>query len=239
MTRTLLLFDIDGTLLKTAGAGMRAMDHVARKLFGNAFHWEGISAGGRLDPHIFADALQLNGLPDESDHHETFHQHYIPALAAEIESVADRVEVLPGMHELVTMLRDRQRAADDVALGMVTGNYAAAAPLKLRAAGYDPSWFEVGAYGDDAADRPGLVSLAMRRYHERYGATVNPNDVIVIGDTPHDVDCALANGCRVLAVCTGSAPREALKEAGATMVVDDLADPTPLLRMIDGDEPAK
>ena len=228
MARTLLLFDIDGTLLKTAGAGMRAMNRVARELFGDTFHWEGISAGGRLDPHIFADALQLNGLPDHLDHHETFHRRYIPALAAELDAVADRVEILPGMHELIASMRRRS----DVVVGMVTGNYAAAAPLKLRAAGYDPTWFQVGAFGDEADDRPGLVALAIRRYHERFGSAVEPDDVIVIGDTPHDVDCALVNGCRVLAVATGSATHRQLEEAGATVVVDDLSDPAPLLQMI-------
>src|SRR4029079_15724715 len=87
-------------------------------------------------------------------------------------------------------------------LGLVTGNYARAVPLKLRAVGIDPAQFVVGAFGDDAPTRPELVRLAIDRWRAR-GAHPDPARVVVIGDTPRDVDCARKNGCRSVAVATG------------------------------------
>jgi len=231
--RKLLLWDIDGTLLLTDGAGMRGMARAARKLYGDAFRWDGVSASGRLDPLILEDALSRNGLTPSDDGHRLFHDAYIAELAAELELVRERARAMPGVHDVIAALRERSVAQKDVVQGLVTGNYALAAPLKLRACGFDPAWFEVGAFGDEGRSRPDLVALALRRCEERLAWTPEPTAVIVIGDTPLDIECAHAHGCIAFAVATGHHRVDELRAAGADEVVSDLADPTPLLAWID------
>jgi phosphoglycolate phosphatase len=128
---------------------------------------------------------------------------------------------------LLALLAERA----DVTLGLVTGNYRQAAPLKISAAGLSPGSFSLGAFGDEAPTRPELVALALGRWSER-GARPDPDRVIVIGDTPRDVACAHANGCRCLAVATGWHSAETLRVAGADAVVPDLSDPSMLLGML-------
>lgn len=136
---------------------------------------------------------------------------------------------MPGVHRSLRALR----AAGTATLGLLTGNYAAAIPPKLRAVDIAPEWFEVTAFGDEARSRRDLAALAIARYSLRAGATVDPRWVVVVGDTPRDVDCARAHGCFALAVGTGSHDEAALAAAGADLVVADLEDPTPLLLTVE------
>jgi phosphoglycolate phosphatase len=232
MKRTLLLWDIDGTLLLTDGAGMRGMARAARKLYGDAFRWNGVSASGRLDPLILEDALARNGLSPSDDGHRTFHDTYLVELAAELELVRDRARAMPGIREAITTLRERSRMQNDVVQGLVTGNYARAAPLKLRACGFDPTWFEIGAFGDEGRTRPDLVALALRRCHQQFAWSPDPQSVIVIGDTPLDIACAHVHGCVAFAVATGHHGVDELRTAGADVVVRDLSDPGPLFELL-------
>jgi phosphoglycolate phosphatase-like HAD superfamily hydrolase len=233
MPRTLLLFDIDGTILLTGGAGMRAMAHAVRELFGREFTWEGIIPAGSLDPVIFAEALALNGLDDHPDHHESFQSRYLERLAHEIEQVREHVKVMPGIIDLLVALHQREQQRGDLVLGMLTGNYSAAAPIKLRAVGVEPDWFTLTAFGEEGRTRPDLVALAMQKYEQRFGEPIDPARVIVIGDTHRDVHCAKAHGCVAFAVLTSGRTREELIEAGADVVVEDLSDPGPLMALID------
>ena len=232
MKRRLLLWDIDGTLLLTDGAGMRGMARAARKLYGDTFRWDGVAASGRLDPLILEDALGRNGLTASHDVHRLFHDAYLDELAAELELVRERARAMPGIKEVITSLRDRSAAQKDVVQGLVTGNYARAAPLKLRACGFDPAWFEIGAFGDEGRTRPDLVALALRRCQERFAWSPEPHNVVVIGDTPLDIECAHAHGCIAFAVATGHHRVDELRAAGADIVVRDLSDPGPLLEWI-------
>jgi phosphoglycolate phosphatase len=232
MRRTLLLWDIDGTLLLTDGAGMRGMARAGRKLYGDGFRWDGVKASGRLDPLILEDALARNGLIPSDDGHRQFHEAYLIELAAELELVRDRARAMPGIVAAIATLRERSRAQKDVVQGIVTGNYASAAPLKLRACGFDPAWFEIGAFGDEGRTRPDLVALALERCHQRFGWRPDPPNVIVIGDTPLDVECAHAHGCIAFAVATGHHGVGELRAAGADVVVADLSDPEPLFELI-------
>ena len=141
---------------------------------------------------------------------------------------------MPGIRDTVGALLDRSRSQGDVVQGIVTGNYALAAPLKLRACGLDPAWFEIGAFGDEGRSRPDLVALALRRCADRFAWAPDPKSVIVIGDTPFDVDCAHAHGCVAFAVATGVHGIEDLRAAGADVVVRDLSDPTPLYQLLAG-----
>ena len=232
MSTDLLLFDIDGTLLLTDGAGKRAMQTAATRVFGEHFTFDGVSFGGRLDPAIFADAARNNGLEVNDGHHEQFRDAYLAELNAVLNNGQRPTYPLPGVLELLGELRRRVAVGDPVTLGLLSGNYRTAMPLKLRAADIDPDWFTLTALGDEADTRPGLVELALQRYEQAHAAPADPERVIVIGDTPHDIDCAKAHGCVAFAVATGACTRDELERAGADVVVDDLSDPSPLLERL-------
>ena len=235
MNHSLLLFDIDATLLKSGGAGMRAMMRVNEEIFAGQLRWDGVEAAGNLDPLIWAAAAQASGLLGDTAHHQQFHDAYIERLAIELEAsaAARQLELLPGVIGLLGVLRDREQQRNDLVLGLLTGNYTRAVPIKLAAVGIDPAWFSITAFGDEAADRPGLVELALQRYEQRFGRAAVKNRVIVIGDTPKDVQCARAHGCIAFGVATGRYSLETLREAGADYAVRDLADAAPLLRLLD------
>ncbi len=231
--RPLILFDVDGTLLLTGGAGMRAMKAVAAELFGAAFRWDGIVVSGHLDPLIFAEAAALNGLDRAAAHHESFRRRYLEVLVQELARYPDRVQIMPGIRESLSLLRDGKATT----LGLLTGNYAEAIPLKLSAIGLDPEWFEITAFGEEAATRRDLVALALAKYARVVGVPIDPRRVVIVGDTPRDVDCAHAHGCLAFAVATGGYDARALADAGADLVVANLADPTPLLEVVERLEP--
>ena len=154
-------------------------------------------AAGRLGHH------------DPSHLHPEFRDAYLAELARELDLGERRPILLPGVLAALAAFRDDPIAT----LGLVTGNYGRAVPLKLRAAGIDPEQFVVGAFGDDAPTRPDLVRLAMEQWRAR-GAEPDPRRVVVIGDTPRDVDCAKKNGCRSVAVATGRHTVEELEAGG-------------------------
>ena len=237
MKRTLLLFDIDGTLMLSGGAGMRSMYIVAERMFGADFSWDGIDPQGNIDPAIFAEAAAKNG-KDGPAHHDTFRDGYIEQLRHELYAGRDGVRILPGVRNALAVLRDRARKQGDVVLGLLTGNYARAVPIKLASVDLDPSWFEITAFGDEAETRPGLVLLAMSRYEVTYGEPAEPQRVWIVGDTPRDVACAHAHGCRCFAVATGFSSPDDLRQADADVLVDDLVDPAPLLALIDQPAPS-
>ncbi len=235
--KSLLLFDIDGTLLDTRGAGRRAMERVASRLFGDDFSFDHVSFGGNLDPLIFREAAEAHGLGDVDAAHAAFAEAYVGELGAELREGNGDVEALPGVHAALQAL-DGHAERGAVTLGCLTGNYTAAAPLKLRHVGIDPGRFTVTAFGDEAPTRPGLVEVALTKWtahREARGVSeaVNPRDVVVIGDTPRDVDCAKRHGCVSYAVCTGASEAAALRDAGADVVVDNLTDLSPLWQLID------
>jgi phosphoglycolate phosphatase-like HAD superfamily hydrolase len=232
MKKTLLLFDIDGTLLSTHGAGTRAMNRVGSRLFGDGFNFDGVQMAGRLDPSIFAEAAERNGLTDVSTKHQTFHDLYIDELRDELTRVKEEVQAMPGVLHVLELLHQRAQERGDVTLGLVTGNYSRAVPLKLQAIALPVDWFEVTAFGDEGRTRPDLVALAMNKYKLVHDEPCDPRRVIVIGDTVRDVHCAKAHGCKAFAVCTGGDARAALLAAGADTVVSDLSDPAPLLALL-------
>src|SRR5215510_7206014 len=117
MKRALLLWDIDGTLLLTNGAGMRGMARASRRLYGDAFRWDGVRASGRLDPVIFEDALAKNGIAASEDHHRRFHDAYIVELEAELERVGERARTMPGVKEVIGALLARNTPQEYVVQG--------------------------------------------------------------------------------------------------------------------------
>ncbi|MCC5829822.1 MAG: HAD hydrolase-like protein [Phycisphaeraceae bacterium] len=227
----LILFDIDGTLLSTQRAGLHAMDKVTRDLFGPEFQWD-VDMAGRLDPSIYAQAAIANGINDHQLHHDDFHDRYLEMLESELRGNPDRTVVMPGIREILQRLARRADARGDIVLGLLTGNYRRAAPIKLAAAGIDTAIFALGAYGDDGPTRPDLTAVAMSRFAQRTNTACDPRKVIIIGDTPHDVHCAKVHGCLAVGVATGTSTTHELGNAGADLVLEDLSDPTPLESLI-------
>src|SRR5262245_15178414 len=187
----LLLFDIDGTLLLTGGAGLRAMIRAGREVFGPSLRWDGVEMSGGLDPLLVGEAAARSSLATDPRSLEAFRRSYIVFLPEEIQRGGADVRAMPGVHPLLAGLRGRE----DVVLGLLTGNYAEGAALKLRAVGIGPGWFPVTAFGDEAASRPLLLPVAAGKLTALGGRNVDPSRCIVIGDSPRDVECALANGC--------------------------------------------
>lgn len=226
----LVLFDLDGTLLSTQGAGMRAMARAGASLFGDGFHFEGISAAGGLDPMLFAAAAIRCGVECDDEAHARFAEAYFITLEQELTIAArdGRVRVLPGVVDLLAQMH----AHAGVTLGLLTGNYGRTAELKLRAGGIDPAQFVVRSFGDEAPDRPGLVPVAMRRYAQLHGRAIEPRDVVLIGDTPKDVEAARTHGCIALAVATGPFSVQQLLASGADAAVEDLSEAAVLWEML-------
>jgi phosphoglycolate phosphatase-like HAD superfamily hydrolase len=222
--RKLVLFDIDGTLLRGYGAGGRAMRRAAEAVLGERCRGAEIQFGGALDPWILRQLAAHGGYTLDDGLLARFRRVYRELLTHELTTAARRCEALPGVLELLSHLRATRAAT----LGLLTGNYADTGALKLRAVGIEPDWFEIAAWGDMAEERPGLVAVALAQLTAPPAA----EHVVVVGDTIRDVHCAHANGALCVAVATGGSTRAELEAAGADYVLDDLSDPTPLLRLL-------
>jgi len=221
-----ILFDIDGTLVLTGGAGIRAMTRAFEDLYGVRDAFAGTHMPGRTDAWILADAGVVHGVqPHELSR---FREAYLPHLGSEIDKPGPRKGVMPGVRELLDALAPR----GDVFLALLTGNYEEAARVKLE---YFDLWryFRCGAFGDDAPDRNGLLPKALARVQACGGPVVAPADVIVVGDTPLDVGCAKAGGARSIAVATGSHSTDELRATGADVVLADLGDTAEVLRALE------
>jgi phosphoglycolate phosphatase len=216
----LILFDIDGTLLLSGRAGLRAMTRAFQDTFGISDAFKGESFGGRTDSYLVSKALTLAGLPDTPEQHHRFRQNYLPLLAEEIQHPGEGHKgLMPGARELLEALEEY----DHLHLALLTGNYREAAEIKLQ---HFELWdfFEWGAFSDDHHDRNELVPIAKSRA-ETYDIPVAAIErVIVIGDTPHDIECARVAGATSIAVATGGYTVAQLKDAGADEVLPDLSD---------------
>ncbi|HEX2657752.1 MAG TPA: HAD hydrolase-like protein [Polyangia bacterium] len=221
----LLLFDIDGTMLRVYGAGVRAMLRAAEQVIGERCRDAEINFGGAMDPWVFRLLVDHGRYEFSEETHRTFRGVYGDLLRAELEGEANPCKALPGVLDLL----GRVRQHPDVRLGVLTGNYPETGLLKLRAAGIQPEWFEVAVWGDMADSRPGLIPVALAQLP---GSGLTAQDVIVIGDTLRDIHCAHENGALCLAVATGGDTKEDLIAGGADAVVDDLTDPRPLFDLL-------
>ena len=214
---TVILFDIDGTLVLTGGAGVRAMTLAFEELFAVSDAFRDVSVAGRTDSWILAGVAATHRIPPAEL--ARFHDVYLAHLVREIERPGPRKGVMPGVRPLLDALAVRS----DAYLALLTGNYEQAARVKLE---HFDLWryFSCGAFGDDAQDRNELLPRALARVQESGGPRVPASQVVVIGDTPHDVACAAASGARSIAVATGGYDVAALRSAGADVVFEDFRD---------------
>ncbi|HKA58532.1 MAG TPA: HAD hydrolase-like protein [Gemmatimonadales bacterium] len=221
----LILFDLDGTLLWTAGAGRRAIHQALLDEMGTAGPIEGYRFDGKTDPQIVRELMELAGHPDARSETRVTAvcRRYVELLTTELEKPTQATKVYPGIKELLTALEPHE-AHGRALVGLLTGNVERGAALKLRSAGIDFARFAVGAFGSDSHHRPDLPAVAARRAAERTGRTFTGADLVVVGDTPDDVACCKPMGARSVGVATGYYDVHALRAAGATHVFADLGD---------------
>jgi phosphoglycolate phosphatase-like HAD superfamily hydrolase len=209
----------------TGGAGQRAMARAFEQLFAVSDAFRDIQMAGRTDTWILSNAAAAHGiLPSELT---AFQDAYLAHLERELEPPNPRKMTMPGIRPLLDTLASRE----DTYLALLTGNYEQAARLKLQ---HFDLWryFACGAFADDAPDRNSLLPKALARIRACGGPAVQPADAIVVGDTPHDVACALAAGARAIGVATGPFSTQQLRDSGAHVVFEDLSDTDAFLKLL-------
>lgn len=228
--RKLVLFDIDGTILWTDGAGRAAITQALIAEMGTAGPIDGFRFDGKTDPQIVIELMTAAGHPHaRSEEHVTaVCQRYVTLLERELARRRGSVSVFPGVPQVL----DGLDARGDALVGLLTGNVAAGAALKLAAAGLEPARFRVGAYGSDATDRASLPAIAVERARALLGRVARGHEIVIIGDTPADMTCGHAAGARAIGVTTGSYGTEDLYAAGAYAVFDGFVDPEPVIAAI-------
>jgi phosphoglycolate phosphatase-like HAD superfamily hydrolase len=218
-----LLFDIDGTLLSSGGAGKAAIETALADEFGVTVHAK-VPYSGRTDRAIIRDLFRLHGVEDTPDHLRKLLDGYFKRLPACL--AAHKGQVLPGIASLLDHLAKR-----DVLVGLLTGNVREGARLKLGHFGIDHH-FAFGGFGDHHFDRDDVAREAYAAAQDRLNGALVRERVWVIGDTPLDIRCARCIGVNVAAVATGWHSRADLEAAGPDLLLSDLSDPGPLLSLL-------
>lgn len=210
-----LLFDIDGTLIDAGGAGQSAMEQAVVKVFGHTRPVEGIPAAGRTDRAIGRDLFEYYSIPATDDNWSRYLTTYLSLLPDSLRT--KQGSILPGVVPLI----ERLSSHSEVFLGLLTGNFAEGARLKLQHYGLHHH-FKMGGYGDAHLHRD---DVAREAYLTLQGhlPEVAPEHVWVIGDTPADIQCARAIGANVLAVATGIFASEELAPHAPDLLMSDLS----------------
>jgi phosphoglycolate phosphatase-like HAD superfamily hydrolase len=215
----LILFDIDGTLLLPKGAGRVAMRLAAEEVFGAPVAIDDHHFGGKTDWRNVLEIMASHGFEQELVEPKLTTFEAVMARHIEIIIADFPVEACPGAHVMMAELIKRGEPLP----GLLTGNFMTTSPIKLRAAGFDPDWFRVGAYGSEAESRNDLPFLAVERAEHMLGRSIRPEQVVIIGDTLADVECARALGGVAVAVKTGYTPLEELAASQPDYLLDDLS----------------
>ena len=215
--KRLLLFDIDGTLVDTGGAGIQSLKDVLQQQFGVNDDLHGVEVAGKTDSGIVHQILRKQNIAVTEQNTATFLERYLELLEKELPQRQGRL--LPGVKELLPRLQARPQNV----LALLTGNLRRGAQLKLAHYGiWD--FFEFGAFADDHHDRNELGPFAQRRAREKHAIDFAAADIDVIGDTPHDIACGKAIGARTIAVATGSFSRAQLTAHEPDLILDDFTD---------------
>jgi phosphoglycolate phosphatase-like HAD superfamily hydrolase len=226
----LVLFDIDGTILWSDGAGRRAMTRALMTAFGTSGD-ASYRYDGKTDMQIVRDLMRGEGHEDAIiDARMTpLLADYVTGLHEELRSGETHIERFAGVVELL----DALEARSDRRIGLLTGNIEVGAHAKLRAVGIDPSRFSVSAFGSDHEVRGELPAIAQRRAFDQLGLRVDGDAIVIIGDTPADIDCGRAIGARPIAVATGRYSVEELGQHNPIAVFEDLSDTDAVMKAID------
>lgn len=213
----LILFDIDGTLLRCGKQVAKHFLGALEAVFGGYQLPDRFSFAGKTDPMIAVELVRGLGLDEEEIHARLPEARDLYVAAMDRELDRDRMLLLPGVVELLDRLKQRR----ELTVGLLTGNWQGGARVKLSRFDLE-RYFSFGAFGDDARDRRGLVPVAMRRAEKHGEGPFAADEILIVGDTVLDVDCARAAGARCLAVASGFTEAEELQAAGADWVFDDL-----------------
>jgi phosphoglycolate phosphatase-like HAD superfamily hydrolase len=217
----LVLFDIDGTLLNSDGAGRRAIQRALIEVFGTAGP-DAHRFDGKTDPQIVSELMELAGVDTAlvGERMQDVFVRYVECLREELTAPGHAAVVYPGVPELL----DELERHDDVLLGLLTGNVLPGAQAKLGAAGIVHTRFRVGAFGSDHAVRAELPAIAQGRAAAMLGAELPGHAVAVIGDTPADLTCGRGIGARAFGVATGHYTAAELRAYEPAAVFDDFRD---------------
>jgi len=214
------LFDVDGTLLLTEGAAREAFTLAVRDRLGVEDDLRDIPFSGRIEPLIFRDILRKHGRTFDHAEEASFWDSVFSHMRQVLRP--GRGRMMPGIPALLDLLA----AEPGWVMGLLTGNMTQMARIKLGHFGLMDR-FAFGAFGEMASDRDALARALVRRVAREHG--VPARRCVVVGDTEHDVTCARAAGARVVAVATGTASQAELAACGPDLLLDDLADPEPVL----------
>jgi phosphoglycolate phosphatase-like HAD superfamily hydrolase len=225
----LVLFDIDGTLLSSEGMGRAAMQRALAEVFGSPGN-PSYRYDGKTDKQIVRDVMRLAG---HSDAHidsqmDALIALYLEGLRAGAKSGKFNVRPLAGVIEILNELEKR----DDIVLGLLTGNIEQGARIKLSAAGINPNRFRVNAFGSDHEHRPELPAIAQRRASETLGLAIAGERLVVIGDTPADIECGRSLGARAIGVASGHYTVEELEAHNPYAALPSLANTQQVLETI-------
>ena len=230
MVARLLLWDIDGTLIRTGPLGSEVFDLAVADVVGEAPD-ERVAMSGKTDPLIVAEQLALLGVEPDPAVLEAVLDRLVVRLAEVADRLSERGQACPGVAELLTALA----GTPDVVCGVLTGNLRPNARVKLAAFGLDDLVdFELGAYGSDDIDRNALVPIAVERVAKALGSEVPAEATWVIGDTPRDLECARVAGVRCLLVATGGYGIDELAALGPDVALPDLTDTPTVLELLTG-----
>jgi phosphoglycolate phosphatase-like HAD superfamily hydrolase len=226
----LVLFDIDGTLLRSEGLGRAAMRNALQEVFGSPGS-ESYRYDGKTDKQIVREVMRLEGHSDTTidEGMEQLIARYVGGLDDRIAGGRFDVRPLPGVPQLLDELDKR----GDVVLGLLTGNVAEGARRKLSAAGLNFDRFRINAFGSDEEHRPNLPAVAQQRASETLGLDIERGAMIVVGDTPADIDCGRSLGAKAIAVATGHYSVEDLRAHEPYAVFESLADTVGVMQVID------
>jgi phosphoglycolate phosphatase len=225
----LVLFDIDGTMLKSEGVGRASMESALEHVFGSAGSPD-YRYDGKTDKQIVREVMKREGHADQliDERMSVVMDRYVGGLDERIGSGKFRVHTLPGIPELL----DALEARDDVILGLLTGNIVEGAKRKLAAAGVDFSRFRINAFGSDNEHRPMLPAIAQQRAKQSLGLDLAGDRIYVIGDTPADIACGRELGARAIGVATGNYSVADLEAHDPFAVFEDLSDTGSVLKAI-------
>jgi phosphoglycolate phosphatase-like HAD superfamily hydrolase len=212
----LVLFDIDGTLVRTGGAGIEAFRRVFVTEFGVSDGFEKLKFAGRTDLALIREFFEYHKIPMTPDNLERFLEHYVFLLDHILEQGAPRP--CRGVLEFIAALG---KLPTPPMLGLLTGNIRLGAEIKLRHCGLWDT-FEMGGFADDNEDRNLIAAAAKERGSRLLGKELQGKEIVVIGDTAHDIRCGRYIGARVLAVGTGGAALDELKNYQPDWAVEDL-----------------
>lgn len=223
----LILWDIDGTIIRSDGLGALAFERAVAAVIGST-PAERVAMSGKTDPQIALEWLEALQIAQAHLHLPKVLENLQAELRLAADELAARGSVLPGVVEVATAL-----AKEGIVQGILTGNLAPNALVKLEAFDLHHIFdLELGAFGSDHADRTKLVPIALERVRKGLGIVVEPAETWIVGDTPNDLACAKAAGARCLLVATGNYTTDQLEGLGADAVRPDLSDPDEITKLL-------